>query len=549
MSGATELLIVSESLLASGILPQDFLNSGRFELRAAQDLAEMISLAENAEARAVFLDVTAVNGDFNSMLAQLRGIFAAQRRNVPVLGFLMDPTPRDLEAFFLAGVNLVFQAPFETQNLYAQLQNFLGVTFRRHERKTIHLPIKISWDNDEWSVIGRSINADCVLVTGRELPAEGMNVYLESSKPEILNLGLWAYCWQERDGGLLLRFLNPSPQLLQAIQALPAEPPKKRPDEAAATAAVQSKPYLSQPEKLSVIDLADAAKTMSLWASGQQPAAAPWRDTFDKMSTFDLEALRKLKDKPAPAFAVTLKHLLAAQLRSSELAMDRDAKKIIDGHARLVRQVSTELQVEITQAMAAKHQNYFEGLSQLKSNLLRSMAGLQAWTKTLAPDTGNASAERAETSSTINVRLNAWVAQALLTILILGCLYVAYLQWAPGRRNFRELSDADAKSISNYVERVVRVRAEGQVNLTLWLVPAWNHLSPEAKQKEADAMAAHLRALQVTQAEFFTAGRGRLPSFRNGQFVAPLPVATPLPIKAVPAPAASVEINHKAAGT
>jgi CheY-like chemotaxis protein len=293
-------IFISETVLLGANVPSDLLDSNHFELRSLGQADEFSALAKALVPSAVVVDLAQIDSDVAPFVKDFR--LATQResalRRIPIIGVVGAKQMENPQPFYQAGINEVISFPINPDELRQALQLLLNLTIRRYERKPINYRLELSLGDRVWPALGKTINSECVVVEGDDLPILGTNVFLASAGDDPLSFYLWAHCWREEQedrSKLILRFLNPSPEFLSAIDRLPTLP------------GGQDGPIPTGADNM--------LQMLRAWLRQQEPIPDAWQEILSKIGAFERRhLLETTSENDGLAEICALKILLTAKL-------------------------------------------------------------------------------------------------------------------------------------------------------------------------------------------------------------------------------------------
>jgi len=285
------------------------------------------------------------------------------------------------------GINSLLVRPYNCQNFLTALETLVGLKFRRFKRKRVQFPLTlISKDGKSWHAKIKVINLECVLVIGKNLPPQGANVYLKGIDSDLPSFHLWVHCWRKVKNSLLLRFLNPKKEFLEAIEKLPAESSKK-PNETALIPDYKntqsSQLTLENPSYFCEIDVEALFPPLREWISGKEKTPPLWSPILNAVRHIERAWFLDTGEKDEELAKIfTLKLLLKAQcgeiqnkpLENKDLTQEY-AQRIIQDHELKVKKACEIVQKHLLNN--TKNADQVALLNQLKSDLQKFFLGIR----------------------------------------------------------------------------------------------------------------------------------------------------------------------------
>jgi CheY-like chemotaxis protein len=359
-------IFISETVLLGTTIPSDLLDSNCFELRSLGQADEFVELAKELTPSAVVIDLAQADSDVASFVRNFR--LATQRESahqgIPIIGIIGAQQMSNPQPFYQAGINEIISLPIKPDELRQTLQLLLNQTIRRYERKPINYRLKLSLGDRVWPVLGKTINLECVVVEGDDLPILGTNVLLTSAGNDPLSFYLWAHCWRVEQADrskLILRFLNPSSEFLSAIDRLPTLP------------GAQDGPIPTGADTM--------LQMLRAWLCQQEPAPDAWQDVVSEINTFERRhLLAETSERSGLGEICALKILLTGKLLSLQSTMMptenfQQGELIRESrlHETDVKTACEKLQHLIAKRIMEGESEDIAQLNRLKSELQRAM--------------------------------------------------------------------------------------------------------------------------------------------------------------------------------
>lgn len=548
-------IVIHENILQENLLPAELLGEHRFELRSFKDPSELPPLMKSLVPQAMILDLRnqeSVIEDTMHLIQETRNLIS--QPPVPILGIQLQTILQNwdkyqFEKYFELGVTQIFQIPLAEDKLINELQTYLGLQFRKHERKWVDQEVVLIAGKKTYKANLKIINRECLAVDGQELPPVGSNVRVKSLSPFPIALDHRCFVLKIlKPAGTLLRFIDPTADFLQRIDALPQKsealerqispsPPTAKPPEV--TANVPE--FLINPYRFLPLDIDAGQDIFAAWFLQKTPAPKIWAPLIQSTSEKSRQDYQNFCERfPMVGRAFYCNTLLAAQLAGLQKLSAEDIKKIapaetLADHEEKVKILGGLLQMEITALLQAKNNPGFLFVNELKTALQKNLAAMKATlgTKTQVtlenetkpapaktpspkPKANSANPVPKTTAHSTSVK-SAIFAVFLLTVAGFSSFW-AYQKIMAPRQAVSLLSESDAKTLSPYVQQISQMKIGSSLQWTVVMTASWNQLSDGEMDQERVKILERLKVHGVSQAQFVVVEPGRNFSFSEGQF-------------------------------
>ena len=549
-----DLILISENLLTDGIIPSDLLDPKRFDLRTVQDPHEIAILAKMTPPKAIVIDLESLHSRLNDFVDELKN----QNLIIPILGILKTENENRSTEWFKAGINDLLVHPFGADELRESLQILMGLKFRRFERKPIDFHFTLTLGDQNWSVMGKIINRECILVQGNQTPSEGNNVFITSAELDPLGMSQWCYCWKTVKGGLLLRFLKPSEDLLQKIDALPSLealekthtpfstkttpsedlkpetsefPPSKFPKVTIPTEKLQNA-FIDNPHALTPLDLDQALPVIQKWAQKKEQSPFPWPKILAELSPKELNAIcNPPATIPNLHKYLCIKVLLETQSKGLQSAFmtGKDfefskAQEILQSHVQLLNEINKELQSVIVKFIEEKNNQEVENLNQLKSSLQKTMVNMKKTLRlrkgltsdsdpfnqpiSIPKTSGGATPLKTSTlptRKTIGIGFSRRLEKVFFALMVLtligGTFTYTFFKISKPQRKISQLTPEQVQDLSIYFESVQQYKEKGKLHFSIRMKKEWDSLDESIKKTEFTEITEKFKLRKITFVE------------------------------------------------
>jgi len=552
-------IIVHENILQEGLLPADLLGEHRFEMRTFKEPAELSPLLTSFPPQAMIFDLRdqEKNVEEGLRLIEVTGT-QTHLPPFPILGFhakaVLEKWDRyQHEKYFGLGLTQIFPIPLDEKSLNETLQTYLGLQFRKFDRKWVDQEIVLATSKKKYKAVLKIINRECLAIEGDDLPVVGTNVRVKSLSPYPIALDHPCYVIKNlKPAGLLLRLIEPSTDLVARIDGLPEKssvqvrpPPSPAMEVPAAEKLGDTPDFLQDPSQLLPIDVTLGETFFENWFLQKGPTPKTWLGILKGASEKARQNYQKYKTtRPAIARAQSFNVILEAQLQGlrnlgAEDLQKLDSPKTLLDHEQKIKTLCAALQSEITKLLQDKDQDGFLWAGEIKTNLQKNLAALK---KTLSikgiMSTGPVTPPSPAASEPLPKKAKTSVPPQLprtqsrtpkskkilagIFLLMAGTsIFWGYQKMMAPRRALTLVSEAETKQFSPFALQISQIKARGEIQWTVVMANTWSALSEADMDRERGKMLEGLRIQGVSQAEFKVAQPARNFAFDHGTFRVP----------------------------
>jgi len=567
-----DVLLVSENLLLKGEIPTDLLDPQRFDLRSVQYVTEIVPLSAALHPKIILLDLSLPefeSVDLKGFVKELQKPGCKEGKGLPIILGIFDLQFRHKAPYFFeAGINSILYRPFRIPDLQIEIENLLGIKFRKLERKLLSIPMTLSHGENTWSVTTKNINLENISVKGESLPSLGMNVRIKGTHESLSSFDCWAFCWREAEDSIILRFLNPSLSLLEGIQQLPKfteEEVVPQSQTLQEESVPTFSPLLENPQQFFPIDSTQLLPHVRSWVKEEVPPPSGLEKILNQLTEFEKRQLldSNVGDQTLLEiytfyvfFQAQLGGMLSSEL-SRESLDDQTLQETFAHHENEVKKATRYLQKQLTDAVIGGDPKLFESLNRFKSELQKSLVTMQQTLnirsnithlqktepKGLALGETTLSGDLAQTTEyedeyrhvkykehepvplkrarkkkgVLDNLMQKGMAFALVVLLSFALLIIVRFQWTAPARKISDLPPDEVKILSPYFSSVTQHKSKGKKTLSINLTSAWNELRGENLLQETQNIAAKLNVIDVEVAQLTTNQGAVAATYINGQ--------------------------------